>query len=136
MKHKGARSIMDSIEIDIAYLNKLMYNLFPVKNDCASLADLEETLKDLSYFKIRTRKDLRKLVKKHRSKIILIDKMPMDKWHQNYYRKELGEETYLDTVRRQYWFCYPALVRLALKLEFGDEYENYTDKYLTTQEDD
>lgn len=34
---------------------------------------------------------------------------------------EYGEGFVRDAIRRQYWFAYPALVRTAAEIEFGEE---------------
>jgi hypothetical protein len=50
----------------------------------------------------------------------------MDSRNKAVYREWLGEEAFLDCMRRQYWFCYPAMVRIALELEFGQTYEEFS----------
>ncbi len=41
------------------------------------------------------------------------------------FAEEYGEEFIRDAERRQYWFAYPALVRTAVEMEFGEEAEVY-----------
>jgi hypothetical protein len=41
------------------------------------------------------------------------------------YREDLGDEGFNDCMRRQYWFCYPAFIRNAMEVEFGDAYEKF-----------
>ena len=38
---------------------------------------------------------------------------------------EFGEEVMQDFERRQYWFAYPALVRTAAEMAFGEAAEVY-----------
>jgi len=57
----------------------------------------------------------------YRKRLMRIDNEPLDAWHERYYRSELGDQFVSDAVRRQYWFAYPALIRIALELKFGDE---------------
>lgn len=116
------RKEIDKEECDLAYLYKVMRSLFPKRNDCASLKDLAEVVSELKYFSLTTKLQVRLFLKKHRRQLLDIDKEPLDKCHQNLYREDLGDEEYLDAIRRQYWFCYPALIRTALKIEFGDVY--------------
>ncbi len=52
----------------------------------------------------------------------------MDIIHQRIFREELGNEEYLDAIRRQYWYCYPALIRNALEVEFGEKYEAFSNE--------
>ena len=119
------RREIDQEEFDIAYLQKMMRSLFPRKNDNASKEDAEEVLKELKQFSILSKLQVRLFLKKYRSKLLQIDKEPLDYCHQKLYREDLGDQAYLDATRRQYWFSYPALIRIAMEIEFGDKYENY-----------
>ena len=110
------------------YLYKQMLSLFPRRNDCSSKEDLEEVLPELKAFGINSKKDLRLFLKRNRKWLIMVDKEPMDLLHQKIYREDIGDRDFLDSMRRQYWFCYPALVRNALEKEFGKEYEEYSKK--------
>ena len=92
------------------------------------MADLEEVVGELNKFSITTKLQLRLFLKKHRRQLVEIDKEPLDACHQRLYREDLGDEEYLDAIRRQYWFCYPALVRTAMEIEFGDEYEKFANE--------
>nr|WP_298118390.1 hypothetical protein [uncultured Pseudomonas sp.] len=67
------------------------------------------------------------MLNKHRKKVLEIDRSPMDQWHQRMYSSEMGAEKFNDFIRRQYWFAYPGLLRLALELEFGEAYEAFAD---------
>jgi hypothetical protein len=60
------------------------------------------------------------LMKKHRRRLLEIDASPMDSWHVCYYTRELGEVVMRDHLRRRYWFAYPALVRIATELDYGE----------------
>ncbi len=122
------RKIIDQEELDLSYLHKLMQSLFPKKNDCASLNELNEVVGELQRFSVKTKLQTRLLLKKHRRKLLDIDKEPLDAIHQRIYRDELGDEEYGDSVRRQYWFCYPALVRTAMEIEFGEKYEKFANE--------
>ena len=119
------RKEIDQEEIDLVYLQKLMSSLFPKKNDCAPMADLQEVVEELRHFSINTKLEGRLFLKKHRRQLLIIDKEPLDACHQKLYREDLGDDEYLDAIRRQYWFCYPALIRTALEIEFGDAYEQF-----------
>ncbi|WP_026179817.1 hypothetical protein [Hahella ganghwensis] len=119
------RALIDRQEFDLHYLYKMMRSLFPRKNDCATLSDLAEVVDELRLFSITTRLQVRTLLKKHRRQLLIIDKEPLDAFHQRLYREDMGDERYLDAIRRQYWFCYPALVRIAMEIEFGDRYEQF-----------
>jgi hypothetical protein len=122
------RKLIDQEEINFLYLRKILQRIFPKRNDCASADDLEEVLGELKRFSISTKIQTRLFLKKYRSQLLSIDKGILDTMHQGLYREELGEKRYLDSIRRQYWFCYPALVRIALELEFGEKYRKYANE--------
>lgn len=122
------RKVIDQEEFDLAYLHKTMRNLFPKKNDCSSLTELEELVGELKKFSITTKRQVRLFLKKHRRQLLDIDKEPLDAYHQKFYRDDLGDEEYLDAIRRQYWFCYPGFVRNAMEIEFGDKYEQFSNE--------
>ena len=122
------RKEIDQEEFDIIYLQKVMNSLFPRRNDNASKGDLEEALEELKEFSILTKLQVRLFLKRYRRKLLQIDKEPLDSCHQKLYREDIGDKEYLDAIRRQYWFSYPALIRIAMEIEFGDRYENYANE--------
>lgn len=122
------RQRIDLESIDYSYLYKTMRSLFPCKNDCASKSDLEEALVELKTFGINSKKELKLFLKRHRKWLLAVDKEPMDLMHQRIYREDIGDEEFLDAMRRQYWFCYPALIRNALEKEFGEKYDEFARK--------
>jgi hypothetical protein len=126
--HTNKREQIDHEEFFVNDLQKLMTNLFPKKNDCAPISDLEEVLQELKEFDIRNKKQIRIFLKKYRKWLIEVDQEPMDSMHQRLYSKEIGDEEFNDSMRRQYWFCYPAFIRNAMEVEFGDKYEKYSNE--------
>ncbi len=122
------RKIIDQEELDVSYLYKVACSLFPKRNDCASINELEEVVGELKRFSIKTKLQTRLFLKKHRRQLLDIDKEPLDGIHQRIYREELGGEEFSDSIRRQYWFCYPALIRTAMEIEFGREYEEFSNE--------
>ncbi len=125
---KNKRSQLEAVDFDFSYLSKLMRQLFPKKNDCSTKEDLKETISELKKFGVVSKKDLRLFLKKHRKWLIEIDQEPMDSCHHKLYREDLGDKVYLDCIKRQYWFCYPAFIRNALEKEFGAGYEQFSNK--------
>ena len=120
----SARQRVDRQKLTPELLFKALRTTFPKKNDFApSETGYQEELSELIHFGVISVKDLRTLLNKHRKEILKIDRSPMDQGHQRMYAEELGKEKFNDFVRRQYWFAYPALLRIALDLEFGNEYE-------------
>ena len=122
------RQILDLEEFDFSYLYKSMRSLFPRNNDCASKEDLVEVFHELKTFNIITKKQLRLFLKRNRRWLLIVDQEPLDQIHRQIYREDLGDEKFSDAIRRQYWFCYPALIRNALKRECGESYEKYSNK--------
>lgn len=105
-------------------LQSLMRKIFPKKNDYGE-ASFEELLPELARFNIKTRGQFVALMTHHRKRLLRIDNEPLDAWHERYYRAELGDQFVSNALRRQYWFAYPALIRIALELKFGDEAVTY-----------
>ena len=124
----GIRSDIDNQEFDLLFLHKMMRQLFPKKNDCAATVDLEEVRTELQKFNIVTKKQVRLFLKKYRRQLLDIDREPLDLWHRKMYREDLGETIFNDKIRRQFWFCYPALIRTAMEIEFGEGYEDFANK--------
>jgi hypothetical protein len=122
------RKEIDRQEFDLAYLQKIMRKLFPKRNDCAAIEDLDEVVDELKRFSVVTKLQVRLFLKKHRRQLLDIDKESLDSFHQKLYREDLGDSEYLDTVRRQYWFCYPALIRTAMEIEFGADYDRFSNE--------
>jgi hypothetical protein len=126
---KHSRKTIDQKTLDEALVYKNLRSLLPKVNDYAkSESNYTEELNELFDFNIKTNKDLRLLLKKHRKQLIMIDRSPMDTYHKNMYRQEMGSEIFNDHMRRNYWFAYPALLRIAMELEFGKTYEDYANK--------
>mgnify|MGYP006336959383 CR=1 FL=1 len=52
----------------------------------------------------------------------------LDEFNIKTYSKELGEDFVKHRIQNKYWFAYQGLLRIILELEFGEEYEIYSDK--------
>ena len=125
----NARSELDQTELDEALVYKNLRSLFPKVNDYASSdSGYSEELNELRDFGITKNKQLRLLLKKHRKQIITIDRSPIDIYHQRMYLEEMGAEKFNNHIRKNYWFAYSGLLRIALELEFGDKYEQYANE--------
>lgn len=64
----------------------------------------------------------------HREEALAADREPLDDFHIQTYSKEYGKGYVEERVEKQFWFAYPALLRIILELEFGDSYKAYSDK--------
>ncbi|NHZ62895.1 hypothetical protein [Massilia genomosp. 1] len=110
-------------------LRKALRTHFPAKNDYFEPeAGYAEEIGELRHFRVNNVGGLGKLLRRHRKRILAIDRSPMDQWHQKMYREEMGAAVFEDFQRRQFWFAYPGLLRLALELEFGERYEVFANR--------
>jgi hypothetical protein len=103
-----------------------MSSLFPKRNDYGNNS-FDELVPELARFGVKTVGDFSRLMKRHRKRLIEIDRSPLDQWHESYYARELGER-FRNAKRRQYWFAYPALVRIAAQLEWGSDAEVFAEE--------
>lgn len=126
--HTNKRIILDQEEFNVSHLHRMMRRLFSKKNDFATVQDLEEVAGELNRFGIITKKQLRLFLKKYRRSLIDFDKQPLDSFLQKMYREDLGDEKVRDAIRRRYWFAYPGLIRNAMEVEFGEEYEVFSNE--------
>ena len=122
------RKLIDGEKLDLAYLEKMLRTLYPKNNPPGTKNEMEEVLGELTQFSIFTKLELRQLMKKHRRRIVQIDRDPIGKSHEPFLRETLGETRFRDMIRRQYWFGKPAIVRLALEIEFGEQYEKFANE--------
>jgi len=121
------KDINDNQILDTKILYGLLKELLPEKNDYYK-TDYEEELKELYDFNIHSVRDFKNFIKKHIKRLLEIDAEPLDEKHIRWYSGEYGKEDVEEKIRNQYWFAYPGLLRIALELEFGEEYERYSDK--------
>lgn len=106
-----------------ALLHKALRAHFPAKNDYFEPeAGYAEEIDELQHFGVNSVGGLGKLLRRHRKRILAIDRSALDPWHQKMYREEMGVAVFRNFQRRQFWFAYPGLLRLALELEFGERY--------------
>ena len=57
-----------------------------------------------------------------------IDRSPMNESEIGMHVRDSGEEIVAKRLREGFWFSYPALLRIALELEFGKAYEDYANR--------
>ena len=65
---------------------------------------------------------------KHRRSLIEADREPLTPQMERIFRNEHGDAHVADRLRRQYWFSWEALTRLALEFEFGQKYRTFADQ--------
>jgi hypothetical protein len=108
-------------------IHAILSECFPRRNDDFPSSYVEE-LSELNRFGISTAKQLRELLSKWSAKIMEIDASPMSQQDIALCKEDLGDEFVTKRLESGYWFAYPALLRLALELEFGEEYIKYSEK--------
>jgi hypothetical protein len=115
---------MNNQELDEHTVYSVLQSILPEQND-DDHSDYQEELQELRDFNIHTCDDLRRVLLKHRERLLEIDREPLDAEHIRWYSEDLGEEFVNKAVEHGDWFAYPALLRIALELEFGEAYQAY-----------
>jgi hypothetical protein len=85
-------------------------------------------LEEARLFGVLTNGQFRKLMLKHRCALIELDREPLTPQMERILRSEDGDAHVADRLRRQFWFSWEALTRLALEFEFGEEYRTFADQ--------
>ena len=111
-------------------LYEVLVQQLPKQNDYA-VSDYSEELHELNIFGISTQEALVELIIKHKESLMLIDAEPVDPFLVNYFKQEYGYEEIQIRINNKFWYAYPALLRILLQLEFGDEYV----KFANTRDD-
>ena len=108
-------------------VHAILKRFLPAQNDDFE-CDYVEELHELADFRITTEEQLADLLQKRAGEVMEIDRSPMDDFHVRLYSQDLGEQFVANRLRNGFWFSYPALLRIALELEFGESYKNYAEK--------
>ena len=120
MRHLSTRAKVGQRPLSGNAIHAIMRRIFPKKNDYGG-ASFDELVPELARWGIRTTGKFRRLMTKHRKTLLRIDRDSLAPWERKHFAEDYGTEFVADAVRRQYWFAYPALVRCAAELEFGEE---------------
>ncbi len=108
-------------------VHRILKGFLPAQNDDYE-CDYVEELHELADFQITTEEQLADLLRRRRDEVMEIDRSPMDDFQVRLYSQDLGEEFVARRLRAGFWFSYPALLRIALELEFGKTYKDYAEK--------
>jgi hypothetical protein len=100
---------------------------FPAVNDDFE-CDYVEEVAELRRFGITTIEQLGELLAKRGYEVLEIDRSPMDDASIRLYEGDMGQEYVRNRLKKGFWFAYPGLLRIALELEFGDEYRAFSRK--------
>ena len=105
-------------------VHEALKEFFPAKNDDYA-CDYVEELQELNDFGITTEEDLAVLLQKRADEVMEIDRSPMGESEVQMHSEALGAEFVANRLREGFWFSFPALLRIALELEYGNSYEEY-----------
>jgi hypothetical protein len=108
-------------------VHEVLKRFFPAKNDDFACEYVEE-LRELNDFGIATEEQLTSLLQKRAEEVMEIDRSPMSEADIRMHSEDSGEEFVANRLREGFWFSYPALLRIALELEYGKAYEEYANK--------
>ena len=119
MNRLSARQVIYATPLTGEAIHRVMSRLFPKKNDYGE-ASFDELVPELARFGVTSVGDLKRLMTRHRRTLLRFDRSRLSVWDRRNAVEEYGEVFVTDTIRRQYWFAYPALVRTAVEFEFGE----------------
>ena len=108
-------------------VHRILKQFFPAKND-DFVSDYVEELAELRHFGIATEEQLGALLDQRADAVMEIDRSPMSESDVQMHSEASGEEFVATRLREGFWFSYPALLRIALELEFGKSYEEYSER--------
>jgi hypothetical protein len=108
-------------------VHRILKQFFPAKND-DFVCDYVDELAELRQFGIATEEQLDALLDERADAVTEIDRSPMSESDIQMHSEASGEEFVAKRLREGFWFSYPALLRIALELEFGKSYEEYSER--------
>lgn len=120
MKRLSARQSVYAKPLTGEAIHRVMTTIFPKKNDFGD-GSFDELVPELARFGIVSVGQFRSLMTRHRRALLGLDRSPLSAWERRHAISEYGEAFVSDALRRQYWFAYPALVRTAAEIEFGED---------------
>lgn len=114
------------MQLNLDVLQHLLARFFPDKNNFGE-PDYNDLIKELADFGINTTEPLQELLQKHVDEVMKIDAESLDeenlKWFSEENIPDLEEK-----MKHKFWFNWAGLLRVALELEFGEAYRNYSFK--------
>lgn len=117
-------------------MERIIRSVLPRRNQSPP-TNYQELLDEARAFGILTRAQFRALLLRHRRALIAADREPLTPQLERMYRADWGEYMVSERLRRQFWFSWEALTRLAFEFEFGEAYEEYKRaKYPTVIDED
>ena len=102
-------------------VHEVLKRFFPAQNDNFECA-YEEELRELNAFGIGTEEQFVALLQKRAEEVMKIDRSPMSDFDIRASIEDEGQEAVEKRLRAGFWFSFPALLRIALELEYGKAY--------------
>lgn len=118
MRYESARQLRLKRPLTGALIHAVMASIFSERNDFGDWS-FDDLVPELAAHGITTVKHFRSFMTKHRKQLLAIDRDRFAEWEIRAHSESFGEEYVKDRVRRQYWFAYPGLVRIACEMEYG-----------------
>lgn len=121
--------IEDSELLTPELVEAILQDNFPVKNDTRN-SDYVEELGELADFEINTVGQLRELLGTHRAQVLEVDRHAThdDPLYRHVYVRDYGEEYVVEKEQLGCWYALPRLLRFALEFQFGEAYEQFSDR--------
>jgi hypothetical protein len=123
-RNRHARAQVGRAPLSEHSMNRVMRQILPARNNEPPI-NYAELLVEAADFGIRTRSQFRALLLRHRRALIAADRESLTPQLERIYRSEWGDAFVSDRLRRQFWWSWEALTRLAFEFEFSDKYDEY-----------
>lgn len=120
MKRQSARQRRQKAPLSGPAIHRIMASIYPSRNDYAS-EGFDDLVSELARVGIRTRGEFRAMMTSVRRQLLKIDRDRLAPWEVRHMSESFGESFVKDAVRRQYWFAFPGLVRVAIDVRFGEQ---------------
>jgi hypothetical protein len=120
----SARQRLGTAPLSAASMARTLRRTMPRRN-CVGVIDYASLLAETRFFGVLTNRQFRKLMLRHRRTLIEADREPLTSNMERIFRQEWGDALVDDRLRRQYWYSWEALTRLALEFEFREKYRAF-----------
>ena len=121
-RHRLAKALLSA-----SSMARILRRTMPKRNN-VGIINYAALLEEARLFGVLTNGQFRKLMLKHRRTLIEADREPLSPQMERILRSEDGDAHVAYRLRRQYWFSWEALTRLALEFEFGEKYRTFADQ--------
>ena len=120
MTRQSARRRRQKAPLSGTAIHRIMASIYPSRNDYAS-EGFDELVSELARVGIRTCGEFRAMMTSVRRQLLKIDRDRLAPWEIRHMSESFGESFVKEAVRRQYWFAFPGLVRVAIDVRFGEQ---------------